>query len=675
MPFSSSESRPRASKGIASESSQRETVDLQESTSTASALGSCVSHPSPCALAAAPMWGVPGKGGLTAEEETHVQVSPLLTDFYQLTMAYSYWKQGKQHQECVFEASFRRPPFHGSFAVLGGVNEVVRGTMHFKLEARHVDFIKKQLPSAEPAFFEYLKTLSGSQISIRDASFALFFHLFMTITRPCFCFFAFSLMTIRPIEATRFFQKDVFSMSCSFSIKEGTLVFPKIPILQVLGPLGLCQLLETVVLNTLGFATLVATNAARHRLAVGWNKKLLEFGARRAQGPDGALSASRYAYLGSFDGTSNVQASYCFGIPLSGTMAHSFVSSFSSFTDLKETPSALGPGFPQVVRIKKYLFFIEKVHVYLVQCQLRFTDRAYSYLYAFLYISGLRVLLARIKIFDLWRDKKLDQMVKDGELAAFTAYAMTFPQSFLALVDTYNTLNSGIPNFLTVALAMFERGHQPKARALFKECEAAFGYPFSAMKIVVSNDLNEAAITALNDEGHEADVFGIGTNVVTCQSQPALGLVYKLVELDGQPCMKLSDDVEKTSLPTAKSAFRLYSKAGVPVLDLMQSAAMPPPTIGRQLFCKHLYDDQKRCFIIPCEVEELLILLLEKGRLATPLESIETCRNRCIHQLQHFRADHLRLHAPTEYKVSTSEEYYRFFHEMWNATAPIQLID
>ncbi|KAL8452495.1 hypothetical protein Emed_001352 [Eimeria media] len=329
-------------------------------------------------------------------------------------------------------------------------------------------------------------------------------------------------------------------------------------------------------------------------------------------------------------------------------MAHSFVSSFASFTDLKESTSALGPGFPQAV------------------------------------------LLARLKIFDLWPEKNLDQMVKDGELAAFTAYAMTFPHNFVALVDTYNTLNSGIPNFLTVALAMFERGQQPsglridsgdlaylsrEARALFKECEAAFGYPFSAMKIVVSNDLNEAAITALNDEGHEADVFGIGTNVVTCQSQPALGLVYKLVELDGQPCMKLSDDVEKTSLPTAKSAFRLYSKKGVPALDLMQSAAMPPPAIGRQLFCKHLYDDQKRCFVIPCEVEELLILLLRKGHLTTPLESIETCRNRCISQLQHFRPDHLRLHAPTEYKVSTSEEYYRFFHEMWNATAPIQLLD
>ncbi|CDJ54124.1 nicotinate phosphoribosyltransferase, putative [Eimeria brunetti] len=154
-------------------------------------------------------------------------------------------------------------------------------------------------------------------------------------------------------------------------------------------------------------------------------------------------------------------------------------------------------------------------------------------------------------------------MAKEGELAAFTAYAMTFPDNFLALVDTYNTLSSGIPNFLAVSLAM-------EARRLFQQCEEVFGFPFAGLAIVVSNDLNESTITALNDEGHEADVFGIGTNVVTCQSQPALGVVYKLVELEGKPCMKLSEDVEKTSLPTAKAAYRLYNKAGIPAVDLIQ---------------------------------------------------------------------------------------------------------
>ncbi|CDJ41201.1 nicotinate phosphoribosyltransferase, putative [Eimeria tenella] len=330
--------------------------------------------------------------------------------------------------------------------------------------------------------------------------------------------------------------------------------------------------------------------------------------------PDGALSASRYAYLGTFDGTSNLQAAYEFGIPLAGTMSHAFVSSFASFKDLKVKPSSLGLDFPEA----------------------------------------------------------------------------TFPENFLALVDTYNTLSSGIPNFLSVALAMFQRGQKPKglrvdsgdlaylsreAREQFRQCENALGFPFSGLLIVVSNDLNEAAITALNDEGHEADVFGIGTNVVTCQSQPALGVVYKLVELEGKPCMKLSEDVEKTSLPTAKAAYRLYNKAGIPSVDLIQSANMPPPLCGRQLFCKDLYADKKRCFFVPTAVEELLVLFLEKGRIAAEPDDLQTCRARCINQLQLFRADHLRLHSPTEYKVSTSEEYYKFFHEMWNATAPIHTIE
>ncbi|XP_026190087.1 nicotinate phosphoribosyltransferase 1 [Cyclospora cayetanensis] len=407
------------------------------------------------------------------------------------------------------------------------------------------------------------------------------------------------------------------------AIREGSLVFPKVPVLQAAGPLGLCQMVETSILNILGYATLVATNAARHRLAAGWKKKLFEFGARRAQGPDGALTASRYAYLGGFDGTSNVQAAYRHEIPLAGTMAHAFVSSFASFESLKPATSLLGPSFPNAV------------------------------------------LAARDSVFKLWHEKNFSQMAKEGELAAFTAYAMTFPDGFLALVDTYNTLSSGIPNFLAVALALFQEGHTPQgiridsgdlaylsreARQQFKECEEAFNFPFSALHIVVSNDLNEAAISALNDEGHEADVFGIGTNVVTCQSQPALGMVYKLVELEGKPCMKLSEDVEKTSLPTAKAAYRLYNKAGIPAIDLIQSASMPPPVCGRQLFCKDLYDDKKRCFFIPKAVEELLVLLIKDGKLLQPLESIEVCRRRCITQLQHFRADHLRLHCPTEYK-------------------------
>ncbi|OEH78822.1 nicotinate phosphoribosyltransferase [Cyclospora cayetanensis] len=552
--------------------------------------------------------------GAPVHDDRAPKACPLLMDYYQLTMAYAYWRQGKHNQPCVFEASFRRPPFQGSFAILGGVSEVVSFILGFRFSDKHLAFLRSRMPSAEEGFFDYLRSLDGSSMTIRESAGVISEESRdqsdAPPTRPC-------CLCMPP------------------AIREGSLVFPKVPVLQAAGPLGLCQMVETSILNILGYATLVATNAARHRLAAGWKKKLFEFGARRAQGPDGALTASRYAYLGGFDGTSNVQAAYRHEIPLAGTMAHAFVSSFASFESLKPATSLLGPSFPNAV------------------------------------------LAARDSVFKLWHEKNFSQMAKEGELAAFTAYAMTFPDGFLALVDTYNTLSSGIPNFLAVALALFQEGHTPQgiridsgdlaylsreARQQFKECEEAFNFPFSALHIVVSNDLNEAAISALNDEGHEADVFGIGTNVVTCQSQPALGMVntvtqsmsssrgqllcwpphlpglmqtrrfvarvsqvYKLVELEGKPCMKLSEDVEKTSLPTAKAAYRLYNKAGIPAIDLIQSASMPPPVCGRQLFCKDLYDDKKRCFFIPKAVEELLVLLIKDGKLLQPLESIEVC--------------------------------------------------
>ncbi|CBZ49830.1 nicotinate phosphoribosyltransferase, related [Neospora caninum Liverpool] len=549
--------------------------------------------------------------------------SLMLTDWYQFSMLYANWEAEKHHQHAVFEGFFRKAPFQGEFAVMAGVKQVVEFISRMRFTEEHIAFFRTQFPHASEEFFDYLRSVDCSDL-------------------------------------------------CLHAIPEGTIVFPKVPLIRIEGPLAICQLIETAVLNILNFAILVATNAARHRLAAGWDKVLLEFGARRAQGPDGALSASRYAYLGGFDGTSNTQAAYLFNIPLKGTMAHSFVTSFSSFDQLKrdlvmppptrgagagEQPEKEGGGAsaPRVVLGKD---LIEQVLKY------------------------------REKVVALWPAENLDSMMNMGELAAFTAFAQTFPNAFLALVDTYDTLYSGVPNALVVSAALLACGYQPcgvrldsgdlaclsrDVRRLFHEAAAAFEMPaLCRLKIAASNDLNEVIISSVRDEGHEIDIFAVGTNLVTCQAQPALGMVYKLVELEGNACMKVSQVFEKASLPCKKEAYRLFTKDGSPAVDLLQEAKDPPPAQGERIFCRHLYDDRKRCFLVPSNVKRLLQPYISRGKLVAEPLSLEDARAQCISGLRSLRKDLTRLINPTPFKVSASEDYFTCFHRMWQGMAPVR---
>ncbi|MCF0073289.1 nicotinate phosphoribosyltransferase [Dyadobacter sp. CY261] len=222
----------------------------------------------------------------------------LLTDLYQLTMAYGYWKAGKAEQEAVFNLYFRKHPFHGGFTVACGLSSVIEYLQEYR-------FSEEDLT--------YIGSLSGS-----DGN-KLFDDGFIDYLRK-------------------------MELQCSIdAIPEGTIVFPNEPLLRIQGPILQCQLLETPLLNLINFQSLVATKAARMRL-VAKGDALLEFGLRRAQGPDGGVTASRAAYIGGFDATSNVLAGKLYGIPVKGTHAHSWVMSFDSELEAFETYAKYMPN-------------------------------------------------------------------------------------------------------------------------------------------------------------------------------------------------------------------------------------------------------------------------------------------------------------------------------------------
>jgi nicotinate phosphoribosyltransferase len=208
----------------------------------------------------------------------------LLTDFYQLTMAYAYWKSGKAEEEAVFNLFFRKNPFQGGYALAAGLDYIIDFCKNFKFDEDDLDYLREMKNADgtftfEPDFIKYLKEMD---------------------------------------------------FSCDMeSVEEGTVVFPHMPLIKVKGPLLQCQLLETPLLNIMNFQTLIATKAARISYAA-QGDPVLEFGLRRAQGIDGALAASRASYIGGCSSTSNVMAGKLFGIPVSGTHAHSWIMSFAS---------------------------------------------------------------------------------------------------------------------------------------------------------------------------------------------------------------------------------------------------------------------------------------------------------------------------------------------------------
>jgi nicotinate phosphoribosyltransferase len=527
---------------------------------------------------------------------TNPLADPLLADAYEFTMAYAWWKHGAAERAAVADLYFRRNPFGGEFTVFAGLAEVVRFLAAYRFSAHHLERLRTILPAgSDPRFLDWLGGRTLDQVRVR-------------------------------------------------AIREGMLTFPRVPLLIVEGPIAQVQLLETALLTLVNYPTLVATAASRVRLAAGPDTRLLEFGLRRAPGVDGGISASRYAYLGGFDATSNVKAADLFpAIPVAGTHAHSFVQSYFDLSDVDLSGFAAADGRPFDLK-----------------------GAALSY-----------------------RSRLEADNTHEGELAAFLVYAAAYPSGFVALVDTYDTLKSGLPNFLTVALALHDAGYAPlgirldsgdlaylsrRARASFEAVAARFSVPFARLAIVASNDIDEATILALKSEGHQINTFGIGTRLV--MPGEALGAVYKLMELDGRPRIKVSGDTAKISIPGRKNAYRLFAGSNdraepFAVVDLMTLADEEPPEVGRPVLCRHPFDETKRVMVTPRAVEDLYSVVWDGSAQREAIKPLEQVRADVLDQLVHFRQDHLRAVNPTPYKVSVSARLYDFIHDLLASEVPI----
>ncbi|CAD6998402.1 nicotinate phosphoribosyltransferase isoform X1 [Ceratitis capitata] len=635
-------------------------------------------------------------------------VQPLLTDLYQITMAYAYWKSGKTDDQSVFDLFFRTNPFHGEFTIFAGLEECLKFLDSFHYSDSDIDYLRQTLPEGvENEFFNYLAGLTAKDVTL-------------------------------------------------YAIDEGTVAFPRVPIIKVEGPLIIVQLLETTLLTLVNYASLMATNAARYRMVAGKHVKLLEFGLRRAQGPDGGLSASKYSYTGGFDGTSNVLAGKLFNIPVKGTHAHAYITSFSGIGELKT----------------------------------RLLRHKITGITGDLLDHAVRHRQALALVLDVSQEES-----SEGELAAMVSYAIAFPDGFMALVDTYDvkskfqsskpskdnsvtknyelltnltqlnghihkeatnghasinelqiknetlvdgnkrsldtnevvltsrlgvtgqsniiitnqptcnqslpsytsnsylpkyvekSFRSGLLNFCAVALALNDLGYHAVgiridsgdlaylsclARETFEKVADRFKVPwFNKLTIVASNDINEDTILSLNEQGHKIDCFGIGTHLVTCQRQPALGCVYKLVEINGQPRIKLSQDVEKVTMPGHKNAFRLYSADGHALIDLLQKVTEPPPSVGQKVLCRHPFQESKRAYVIPSHVELLYKVYWKDGQITQQLPTLEQVREKVQISLKTLRNDHKRTLNPTPYKVAVSDNLYNFIHDLWLQNAPI----
>lgn len=462
----------------------------------------------------------------------------LLTDLYQLTMSYGYWKKGLDKKESVFHLFFRKRPFKGGFTIAAGLEYAINFLEKFNFDASDIAYLESlldqyDLPLFEPEFFDYLSKLK---------------------------------------------------FSCDIdAVPEGSVVFPYEPLLRIQGPLIQCQILESPLLNLINFPSLIATKAARICIAAEGDP-VLEFGLRRAQGIDGALTASRAAYIGGCSATSNVLAGKIFGIPVKGTHAHSWI------------------------------------------------------------------------------------MVFNDEQESFQAFAESMPNQSIFLVDTYNSLE-GIKKAIQVGKWLKKQGKSfmgvrldsgdltylsIKAREMLDEAG------FTDAEIVASNELDETVIAELKRQGAKISIWGVGTNLITANDQPALDGVYKLSAIrdPGGPWhykLKLSEQMVKVSNPGILQVRRYYSN-GENIADVIYDTHCG--INSNHQIIDPLDPTRRKIISRDCESHDLLVPIFRNGERVYKLPTLEASRQYTKEQLNTFPVGIKRFLNPHQYIVGMEKNLY-----------------
>lgn len=464
----------------------------------------------------------------------------LLTDLYEITMMQAYFKNNNKNKMAIFDVFYRKNPMDGGYAISAGLEQVIEYINNLHFTEDDINYLAS-LKIFEDDFLDYLKNFK--------------------------------------------FTGDIYA------IPEGSVMFPREPMLKVIAPIMEAQFIETAILNILNHQSLIATKAARICYAAEGDG-IMEFGLRRAQGPDAGIYGARAAVIGGCAGTSNVLTGQMFDVPVMGTHAHSWIMSF------------------------------------------------------------------------------------DDEYTAFYTYARLYPMACTLLVDTYDTLNSGVPNAIKVFKQMKNEGIElknygirldsgdlaylsKKARKMLDDAG------FKDATITASNDLDEFLIASLKMQGAEITNWGVGTNLITSKDCPSFGGVYKLAAImeDGEnftPKIKLSDNSEKITNPGNKKIYRIYEKENNKIKADLICLENETFTENEDM---HLFDPHEpwKKTVLKAgtfTLKELLVKVFDKGQCVYHSDSIMKLRDFAISEMETLWEETKRFENPHQVYVDLSQKLY-----------------